>query len=393
MSCQVKNNPRYLESFGLVDREGLERLWSYLKGFVSITRQMSSERRILTLSHALAHFKAKRIASMASSLESQLKTFLENYPGVTDADLSQAWSNFVATVSPLGTEADNSVSNEALEIQYVLDLHNLYTASGNQSFDDFATRKTSFRKKLKDLGSLERILRSRGLITTRWKKDDEVYKSTYIKGQKRELDSIKSELRSLIVGRTMLEDLLHRQGKQGHKVTMRFKNAVKSVKEKANPLLKRYNDIDKKLNGVRVDRKLRAEEELIILQNEERRVKNYSNRKCKSLEDAIMKVNRSEGEKVLLYYRLLDAEILYQKACGTQWARQNTFVVPGQPRQTVTTFGDSECLEDDTLDERQDAEGEKEDGSDADVEISYDDIENGEPVADEEVEQTAEYAF
>ncbi|KAI8136596.1 hypothetical protein BJV82DRAFT_481014, partial [Fennellomyces sp. T-0311] len=27
MSCQVKNNPRYLESFGLVDGEGLERLW------------------------------------------------------------------------------------------------------------------------------------------------------------------------------------------------------------------------------------------------------------------------------------------------------------------------------------------------------------------------------
>ncbi|KAI8136945.1 hypothetical protein BJV82DRAFT_526155 [Fennellomyces sp. T-0311] len=39
MSCQVKNNPRYLKGAGLLDGEGLERLWSYLGEFVSITRQ------------------------------------------------------------------------------------------------------------------------------------------------------------------------------------------------------------------------------------------------------------------------------------------------------------------------------------------------------------------
>ena len=57
MSCQIKSNPRYLKGFGLADGEGLERLWSYLGGFVSMTRQMSSKRRVLTISHGLQHFK------------------------------------------------------------------------------------------------------------------------------------------------------------------------------------------------------------------------------------------------------------------------------------------------------------------------------------------------
>ncbi|KAI9490980.1 hypothetical protein BDB00DRAFT_730033, partial [Zychaea mexicana] len=38
MSCQVDYHPRFISGFVLTDGEGLERLWSYLGGFVSMTR-------------------------------------------------------------------------------------------------------------------------------------------------------------------------------------------------------------------------------------------------------------------------------------------------------------------------------------------------------------------
>ncbi|KAI8138884.1 hypothetical protein BJV82DRAFT_629151 [Fennellomyces sp. T-0311] len=210
----------------------------------------------------------------------------------------------------------------------------------------------------------------------------------------------------------MLEDLSHRQG-NGHKVTMKFKAALNSVKDKAKPLLKRYDDIDEELTGERVNRKYekiidlkdsfwvtssagldfralraymnkcRAEEELIVLEKEERRVRNYSKQRCESLEIAIMNNDRSAGEKILLYHRLLDAELLYRKAHGAQRTRGETFVVPGQPPKLMQTFGDDEDLGDDVLDDRQ---GRKENGDDDvedvdDAEDDDDDFEDEEPVA------------
>ncbi|KAI8139238.1 hypothetical protein BJV82DRAFT_522229, partial [Fennellomyces sp. T-0311] len=64
MSCQLKFNPRYLEGWGLINGEGLERLWSYLSGFVSMTRQMSAKRRMITLSDAIQHYKDKHIMTL-----------------------------------------------------------------------------------------------------------------------------------------------------------------------------------------------------------------------------------------------------------------------------------------------------------------------------------------
>ncbi|KAI8354536.1 hypothetical protein BD560DRAFT_289244, partial [Blakeslea trispora] len=38
MACQVNYNPKYIPNFGCTDGEGCERFWSYLDGFVSMTR-------------------------------------------------------------------------------------------------------------------------------------------------------------------------------------------------------------------------------------------------------------------------------------------------------------------------------------------------------------------
>ncbi|KAI8327756.1 hypothetical protein BC941DRAFT_364378, partial [Chlamydoabsidia padenii] len=67
IDCQAKFSPRYLTGFGLTDGEWMERLWSYLGGFVKVTRAMSKSYRRLTLASALRHFKQDKMMHMGKA--------------------------------------------------------------------------------------------------------------------------------------------------------------------------------------------------------------------------------------------------------------------------------------------------------------------------------------
>ena len=53
---QVKFSPRRTKGVGLTDGEGTERLWSFLRDFSTITKEMSPEKRIDTLNDGLLHY-------------------------------------------------------------------------------------------------------------------------------------------------------------------------------------------------------------------------------------------------------------------------------------------------------------------------------------------------
>lgn len=55
-SLQVLYNPRRLNGYGLLDGELVERLWSYMRPFVKITKEMTLSHRQDLLADALAHF-------------------------------------------------------------------------------------------------------------------------------------------------------------------------------------------------------------------------------------------------------------------------------------------------------------------------------------------------
>lgn len=58
---QIAFGPRRNSGYGLTDGEGIERLWSYLRGFSSITKEMTCGRRIDVLTDALLHYAKKRL--------------------------------------------------------------------------------------------------------------------------------------------------------------------------------------------------------------------------------------------------------------------------------------------------------------------------------------------
>ena len=57
-------NPRRLPGFGLQDGEQLERLWSYLRGFAPITKEMTLSHRREMLTMAIHHFAKKKMSSI-----------------------------------------------------------------------------------------------------------------------------------------------------------------------------------------------------------------------------------------------------------------------------------------------------------------------------------------
>ncbi|XP_078684926.1 uncharacterized protein LOC144918245 [Branchiostoma floridae x Branchiostoma belcheri] len=72
--CQVKYNTRRLEGFGLTDGEGVEVLWSYLRRFAKITKEMTPAHRVEKLSEALSHYAMRKAIDIEVTLKEKMKT-------------------------------------------------------------------------------------------------------------------------------------------------------------------------------------------------------------------------------------------------------------------------------------------------------------------------------
>ncbi|XP_071815309.1 uncharacterized protein [Apostichopus japonicus] len=68
VQCQVAYSTRWRKDYGLTDGEGMEKLWSYLRKFAHITKEMTPSHRIDLLSDALRHFAMGKVCNQAASL-------------------------------------------------------------------------------------------------------------------------------------------------------------------------------------------------------------------------------------------------------------------------------------------------------------------------------------
>ncbi|ELU02948.1 hypothetical protein CAPTEDRAFT_197977 [Capitella teleta] len=59
-SCQVSFSPRRIPGFGLLDGEGIIRLWSDLRRFAKVTKEMTSSHRSVLLTLGLDHYSQKK---------------------------------------------------------------------------------------------------------------------------------------------------------------------------------------------------------------------------------------------------------------------------------------------------------------------------------------------
>lgn len=101
--CQIKFSPRRLSGFGLTDGEVLERLWSFLRRFGRMTKEMRTNHRVDVLTGALLFYARKRTASLGNLLCDRMKRAVVTLKE-TDDELSKlldtsTWVNVIDVVS------------------------------------------------------------------------------------------------------------------------------------------------------------------------------------------------------------------------------------------------------------------------------------------------------
>ncbi|KAI8493444.1 hypothetical protein Bbelb_288410 [Branchiostoma belcheri] len=67
-SCQLLYSTRRKEGFGLTDGEGMERMWSYLRPFFRVTKEMTPAHRLDLLTDATLHYGRRKAADIEDNL-------------------------------------------------------------------------------------------------------------------------------------------------------------------------------------------------------------------------------------------------------------------------------------------------------------------------------------
>lgn len=93
-SCQLQYSPRRVDGIGLTDGEGLERLWSYLRDFARITKEMGSAKRIDALTDALIYYGERIVQRSGKWLEGKLKR-----AKTTLEDIERSFTEITAGIS------------------------------------------------------------------------------------------------------------------------------------------------------------------------------------------------------------------------------------------------------------------------------------------------------
>jgi hypothetical protein len=91
--CQIQYSPLYTEGIGLSDGEVMERLWSYLRRFARMTKEMRPAHRVDILTHALLYYSYQRTEKLSKLLALRWRraqgihtTALQNFEQLTIAE-------------------------------------------------------------------------------------------------------------------------------------------------------------------------------------------------------------------------------------------------------------------------------------------------------------------
>ena len=62
---QLSYGSKFNTNIGMLDGENCERLWSYIRKFIPITKEQTGDHRRHLLSEALGHFAAKNVRKLS----------------------------------------------------------------------------------------------------------------------------------------------------------------------------------------------------------------------------------------------------------------------------------------------------------------------------------------
>ncbi|XP_078490938.1 uncharacterized protein LOC144747066 [Ciona intestinalis] len=250
--CQLEFSPRRLKGFGLTEGETMERLWSFLRNFNKISKEMKPEHRTDLLTDALIYygqrlkhkfgsflcFKLHRATCRYEQSKKELCDFVLAYPGekITVAQLSE-WSS--------SSQFDSPNIDEILiwKEEYALLLHDLCIKRNNldkmeQLLEDHeaATEYGEIAKLDKQLMQIES---SKG-ISNRWSTSSNEFHAALTSAADKKRYNMLIKFDKLCMEKQFLSSLIKKYA-VGQSVVEKLLSSLKRVTAKMRKLIADYN--------------------------------------------------------------------------------------------------------------------------------------------------------
>ncbi|KAI8515552.1 hypothetical protein Bbelb_063650, partial [Branchiostoma belcheri] len=227
-------SPRRKEGFGLSDGEVVERLWSYLRKFKPISKEMTPSHRSDLLTDALLHYSRRKAEDMHVSLAMSYDKAVTTYQLAKD-DLAKILN-----------QVPVAVSEEDVEMWRQSELDLISQSSRSRQSSSVTPWKKTYTLELSAFYSvrLEQKLEctERKHKVHRWEEHHDEYKSTLRLIDQEERKSLVDKLWREAAERTFLLSL-KKKYPDGQAIATKLGRQLKTVNNKLKKTISKYNSI------------------------------------------------------------------------------------------------------------------------------------------------------
>ncbi|XP_028416359.1 uncharacterized protein LOC114540363 [Dendronephthya gigantea] len=260
-ACQIKFSPRRQRGYALTDGEGIERLWSYLRGFSSMTKEMSAGRRTDMLTDALLHYSTRQLLACGEQLLTKLKRcpiLIENtvlqlteiFSGLSvpyDEVVVSSWMRDEENLILARDKKTVVLTWEQKYVQNLIHLHQLRLNVASIEEGDH-NQLVEVVKKTKDVTKIVRNIEKSNKVSKRWKPGEKHFNASALCLEEQRRSTVVDQTYNLAVERLFLISL-KRKYSDGQAIASKLSkqitrktNAIKSVITKYNASLTALQD-------------------------------------------------------------------------------------------------------------------------------------------------------
>ncbi|XDV22763.1 hypothetical protein PO909_027590 [Leuciscus waleckii] len=246
LPCQIKYSTRRLEGFGLTDGEGMERLWSFLRRFARVTKEMTPSHRLDLLTDALLHYGRRKSTDLEMQLlqrldkadkililaQEDISSVIREAPVLVSEEDMEKWKKREMELAQQKQKPINTVCKWKRD--YIIKLIQFYKFKSGTS-ESYMECETEIEDSLLTMEKKHRIGR-------RWQESDSDFQAT--------LKDVDCELRGQLICKARTESreravLLHLKKRypDGQGIAIRLSKQVASSNKRMRQAIKEYNSI------------------------------------------------------------------------------------------------------------------------------------------------------
>ncbi|XP_056095222.1 uncharacterized protein LOC130073689 [Rhinichthys klamathensis goyatoka] len=246
LPCQIKYSTRRLDGFGLTDGEGMERLWSFLRRFARVTKEMTPSHRLDLLTDALLHYGRRKSTDLEMQLlqrldraekisilaQEDISSVIREAPVLVSEGDMEKWKKREMELAQQKQKPINTVCRWKRD--YIIKLIQFYKFKSG-THESSMECETEIEDSLLNIEKKHRIGR-------RWQESDSDFQST--------LKDVDSELRGQLIFKARTESreravLLHLKRKypDGQGIAIRLSKQIASSNKRLRQAINEYNRI------------------------------------------------------------------------------------------------------------------------------------------------------